>query len=268
MLPALGMLGAIESPAAAASASALVPHRAVYDLKLEETQERSGISGMYGRMVYEMKGSPCDGFSVSFRFVTRVDTEEFSRVTDQQTTTYENLEEETFRFVTRSFVDDSLDDETSGSARRGDGGGIDVTLNEPEERSLSLNAGKFPTEHMLELITRAEEGDRFYQSHIYDGSEDGDRVMLTTTVVGDREEPSTGDTELSEAGDLEDAAYWPVSMAYFNEQDRGDETPDYQISFKLHDNGVTRDLVMDYGDFVLSGKLQSLELFERADCTE
>ena len=52
--------------ASAASANILVP-RAVYDLELKDASERSGISGMYGRMVYEFNGSACEGYTVSFR---------------------------------------------------------------------------------------------------------------------------------------------------------------------------------------------------------
>ena len=38
--------------------------------------------------------------------------------------------------------------------------------------------------------------------------------------------------------------------------------PEYRISFKLHENGMTRDLVMDYGDFSMKGKLVNLSLFD------
>jgi hypothetical protein len=30
--------------------------------------------------------------------------------------------------------------------------------------------------------------------------------------------------------------------------------PEYQIAFKLYENGVTRDLLMDYGDFSLTAR--------------
>ena len=30
--------------------------------------------------------------------------------------------------------------------------------------------------------------------------------------------------------------------------------PEYRISFKLYENGLTRDLQMDYGDFVIRGQ--------------
>jgi len=75
----------------AASTVTLVPHRAVYDLTLDRADEKSGISGLTGRMVYEFNGSACDGYTTNFRFVTRIDMDEQpQRVTDQQTTTFES----------------------------------------------------------------------------------------------------------------------------------------------------------------------------------
>jgi hypothetical protein len=38
------------------------------------------------------------------------------------------------------------------------------------------------------------------------------------------------------------------------------------MEFKLYENGITRDLTMDYGDFVLTGKLADLEVFKQGDC--
>jgi hypothetical protein len=44
--------------------------------------------------------------------------------------------------------------------------------------------------------------------------------------------------------------------------------PVYSIAFKLYENGVTRDLTMDYGDFVLQGELAQLEIYEPEPCAE
>ena len=43
-----------------------------------------------------------------------------------------------------------------------------------------------------------------------------------------------------------------------------EEGPIYQIAFQLYDNGITRDLVMDYGDFSMTGKLVDLKVFDKA----
>jgi hypothetical protein len=57
-------------------------------------------------------------------------------------------------------------------------------------------------------------------------------------------------------------AFWPVDIAYFDETgNEGEEVPEYRIHFKLHENGMSRDLMMDYGDFSMKGTLVNLSLF-------
>src|SRR5437868_15161863 len=74
---------------------ALQAHRAVYDLTLKKADDRSGITGISGRMVYEFNGSACEGYTVKFRFVTQIVTAEGTKLTDQQTTTFEDAEGKT-----------------------------------------------------------------------------------------------------------------------------------------------------------------------------
>ena len=78
----------------------------------------------------------------------------------------------------------------------------------------------------------------------------------------------------SEAGKLEAAANekklaelpsWPVSIGYF-EPATGDLTPSYQIDFRLYENGVSRELLIDYGDFSIHGRLTSLEYLKAKAC--
>jgi hypothetical protein len=38
------------------------------------------------------------------------------------------------------------------------------------------------------------------------------------------------------------------------------------MRFTLYENGVTNDLVMDYGKYALSGSLEHLEPIDAADC--
>lgn len=269
VLPAL-MLAASTGAATLADARPLVPHRAVYDLALENASDRSGITGMAGRMVYEFAGSACDGYTVTFRFVTRIDTPEVSRVTDQQTTTYEEGDGESFSFVTRSFVDRQLDKELKGTAKLSPEATL-VAIEKPEAQKLTLEATRFPTKHLIELLERAARGETFYETTIYDGSEDADRVMTTTVVIGRKAPARAGDPEAAAIAPLAKDAFWPVDIAYFDlseEDATGEELPSYRISFKLHESGVTRDLVMDYGDFSMTGRLVDLAMFEPDDCKQ
>ena len=189
-LSALGLSG--SSMALAAGTATLVPHRAIYDLKLDNAQESSGITGLTGRMVYEFNGSDCEGYTTNFRFVTRVDMEEQpQRVTDQQTTTFESGDGAKFRFVNKTFVDQSLTKEVRGDALL-DKDKTEISLTKPEANKENLELSQFPTRHMQELIEKAIAGDVFYQTKLFDGSEDADKVMATTVVIG---KPASGDSD-------------------------------------------------------------------------
>lgn len=245
----------------AAIATGLVAHRAVYDLELKDASERSGISGMSGRMVYEFDGNYCTGFTTNFRFVTQIDTGDNVRVSDQQTKTFENLKDRRFTFDTKSFTDDQLDKEVNGAAQDL-AEGVKVALTQPASKELQLGASRFPTEHMLDVIENAKAGKRLFEARVFDGSDDGDKALVTTTVVGKQVAPATDEADAGNAGAFSKAAFWPVTISYFNENTKTDTLPVYRMSFKLYENGITRDLTMDYGDFVLTGRLAKLELLD------
>jgi hypothetical protein len=256
--------------AISAQSAELLPHRAVYDLKLADAVETNAISGIDGRMVYEFSGSACEGYTVRFRYVTRFDTEASSRLIDERSETFEAGDGSSFRFSTQSYVDEQLDRETEGSATVEEDG-IRVTLEKPEQSETNVGAALFPTSHLIDLIGRAQRSETFYEEHIYDGSDGGSKVMTTTVVIGKRAEVAGDDAERLVLEDKDIDGYWPVDMAYFDlEGEGGEEMPSYHISFKLHESGVTRDLVMDYGDFAIAGRLVELDMLEPAqdDCAE
>ncbi len=257
-LLATSMLAATPALAAAP----LIAHRAVYDLVLDKASDQSGITGLKGRMVYEFNGSPCEGYTVNFRFVTRIDTGETTRLTDQQTTTFEDAAGKSFSFVTKSFSDQSLERELKGTATR-EPNGLKVEIDKPEKNSIELRQTQFPTQHLVELIGKANTGENFYETNLFDGSDNGDKVMTTTVIVGKPAEAAPGDPELPALDKLAKDKFWPVDIAYFDDaNDGGEEVPEYRIAFKLHENGLTRDLTMDYGDFSMKGKLVNLSLFD------
>lgn len=254
------MWAGFAGAASAASAVRLVPHRAIYDLTLDRADEKSGISGLTGRMVYEFNGSACEGYTTNFRFVTRVDMDEQpQRVTDQQTTAFEDADGKDFRFVNKTFVDKELVKEVRGDAKLEDGKTV-VKLSKPKENTLDLKGTQFPTRHMEELIGKAEAGQKFYQTTLFDASEDADRVVATTVVVGKQQ--AVPDDETKVMGKFSKDQVWPVTIAYFDDKEQQDGMPIYRINFKLYRNGITRDLTMDYGDFSMRGKLVKLDIYD------
>ena len=50
-----------------------------------------------------------------------------------------------------------------------------------------------------------------------------------------------------------------VHVAFFD-QSAGTQQPDYEVSMRYWANGVADELVMDFGDFAMRGKLSTLTL--------
>ena len=71
-----------------------------------------------------------------------------------------------------------------GSAER-DGDHINVKLKLPAPKSFTLD-GKivFPTEQIQRIIAAAKDGKSLLELSVYDGSDDGQKVYNTLTVIG------------------------------------------------------------------------------------
>jgi hypothetical protein len=56
---------------------------------------------------------------------------------------------------------------------------------------------------------------------------------------------------------------WPVTVSYY-ERDAartgGEQIPNYSMSFELFEDGVSRALVLDYNDFVISGTMDKFDV--------
>lgn len=247
-----------------AGAMGLAPHRAVYDMSLERAASGSGITEVTGRMAFEMIGSPCEGYAVNMRFISRIAGDQRNTTTDLQSATYETADGSSYRFVTRNRFDGGEPEVTDGVAQREDGEVV-VDLSRPEEASVELKGMPlFPTQHIREILQAARKGDRILPAEVYDGSDGGRKRYVTTTAIGERGHRA-GDSSAERK--LGQTASWPVTIAYFDETaEDGGELPSYEFSYALHENGVSTDLVLDYGNFAIKGTLSELEFVELPDC--
>jgi rhodanese-related sulfurtransferase len=251
---------------------ALIPHRAIYDLTLGETRGNSQIIGVRGRILYDFDGNACEGYSLEFRQVSELDTGEGKVSTsDLRSTTWEGADAKSYKFTSQNFVNQNLVDSVDGHAEHGPTATA-VDLSKPEQKNLDLDAKVvFPTEHMMRVITAARAGQSILSFPVYDGSETGEKVFDTLTVIGKEIAPGEHkhDDAAADEPKLASVPRWPVTISYF-EKDKAkqntDQTPAYAIGFELYANGISRALSLDYNDFVVTGKLSSLEIKEPKPC--
>ncbi|WP_265518440.1 cell envelope integrity EipB family protein [Nitratireductor luteus] len=243
----------------------LQAHRAVYNLALADTNDDSEIESLSGRWVFEFSGSKCSGYALKSRIVMRIGMSEGERLIDQQVTSFEDADSQTFRFVTKSFIDEELESEVKGTAKLDDEG-TTVAYEQPEKVEQSFETTLFPSAFLNRLLDNAEKGESFFQSPIFDGTEFTDSAIMTSVVVGKPKPVEENDPEAEALGELSEDEFMAVTAAYFDgEKSGGEEVSDYIVSFKLHENGVQRDMLIRYDEYSMTAKLADLTLFDTDD---
>jgi hypothetical protein len=266
---ALVALGPVPLRAESPGSVILVPHRAVYNLSLLQGGGGSrGVDAAQGRIAFDFGGDACEGYTLKYRQVTVLDSTESGRRTlDVRTATFEGGDGKTIRFKTDSQMEGVSEDNVDGDAElRADG--IAIRLKQPRRETLSLpGQAVFPSEHLKRIIEAARAGRNTYSVRLYDGSDGGKKIYDTLALIGRKIEPGAGsDLEAPAKQEaLAKLARWPVRISYFV-VGSGDQTPAYTISFELYENGISRALKLDYGDFVLKGDLHTLDVQPASTC--
>lgn len=268
---------AASSPASAQTAAAavqLAPHIAVYDLKLTKSSGKRSLEAVRGRIVYDFSGSACDGYQLNFRQVTELDSGEGKvALSDLRTITWEEGQAKSFRFKSENYTDEKQVSAVDGRAERGRKT-VAVKLTKPGGKTLDIGTVVFPTEHMRRLIAAARAGENVLELAVYDGSENGEKIYQSLGVIGRKIQPEEKKPEDAAANQnsLTGLARWPVTISYFDkaqpksDDQPGEQTPIYAITFEMYENGISRALKLDYGDFVVDGTMTSLEVKPAKAC--
>ena len=241
-------------------------HRAVYDLALLKSTGRKAPEAVSGRIIMEFTGSACEGYITNFRQVTELQPAEGDAHTaDMRSTTYEDGEAKTFNFKIETKIDAITTESIDGSASHGSDGAMKINLQKPLPAKFDRDKGiLFPTEHMRHILNVAREGGKLVETQAYDGSDDGQKIFNTLSVIGAVIDAPAQDKAL-QIGPLKGVKRWPVTISYFD-AGKPDNPPQYVLSFDLYENGIARALKLDYGDFVLGGELSELTFLGDGAC--
>lgn len=257
----------------AATVSPFLSHQAVYDLTLQKARGNSSINNARGRILYNFTGSACEGYTTEFRQVSQLDTGEAkSTLSDLRSTSWEEGEGKSYRFKIETRLNESSTSSVDGMAER-NGKGLTVKLKQPKAKTFTLGPEiVFPTEQVRRILAAAKDGKSLLEVAVYDGSDDGEKVYNTLSVIG---QPIPGERtpaspDVATASDkLKGLTRWPVSVSYYDraaKSNAGEQTPVYSMSFELYENGVSRALVLDYNDFVIAGAMAKFDIKDSKPC--
>jgi hypothetical protein len=265
--------GFADKPAHATASGPFLAHQALYELRLVKSRGSNSINSARGRILYNFSGSACEGYTSEFRQVSELDSGE-GKVTlsDLRSTSWEDGAGKSYHFKIDARMNDSDSSPVDGVAERV-GDHITVKLKQPVSKSFTLDGSTvFPTEQIHRIIEAAREGKSVLELMVYDGSDNGEKVYNTLSVIG---QPIPGDRTVaapdpSTANEvMKSLTRWPVTVSYYDRDAKakdGEQTPVYAMSFELFENGVSRALVLDYNDFVISGALGKFDVKDSKPC--
>ena len=256
-----------------AAGAPFLPHQALYELSLVKSRGSTSIEAARGRILYNFSGSACEGYTSDFRQVSELDSGEGkTTLSDLRSTSWEDGAGKSYRFKIDTRMNDTDSSPVDGVAER-TGDHITVKLKQPETKSFTLDGDTvFPTEQIQRIISAAREGKSVLELTVYDGSDNGEKVYNTLSVIG---QPIPGDRTIaapdpSTANDvMKSLTRWPVTVSYYDHDAKtkdGEQTPVYAMSFELYENGVSRALVLDYNDFVISGAMGKFDVKDSKPC--
>lgn len=248
----------------------LAPHRAIYDMKLLRSQPGSNISSLDGFLSIEFTGSACEGYVQSTQLVTNtVDWNGREVVTDMRSSSWEDGVGEKFHFRSKRFVNQQESEVIEGDASRdAKKKSIQIAMKSPAYNRLKIGGGAmFPTQHSIAVLEAANRGQFSLQADLYDGLDKGEKFYQTTTIIG----KPIGDgasnlPPVANADILNTMKSWPVTVSYFDSDKASAITPSYEIAYRMYENGVSRKLRIDYGNFTVEGELNKIEFLKQVDC--
>jgi hypothetical protein len=260
---ALTILGAGCLGAGAADAAEIMPHRALYTMSLGRAGGDAGVTGASGTMAYQW-GEACDGWTVEQRYRLKMGYAESADVSIASNfVTWESKDGLRYRFNQKETRDGADNEEIRGEAKLdGPDKGGTADFDKPAGKSFPLPQGAlFPSAHTIFLIDQAKAGENFISRHVFDGAT-AEGAVLVSAVIGPKVEP---DAEAAKQSPLLNRPGWRVRLAFFPADPKA-EKPDYELGMLLLDNGVSRDMVIDYGDYAIRAKLDDIEALPKPGC--
>lgn len=249
-----------------AIAKKMVPHKALYDINMVSKSSGSQIVNISGQMFYEWR-TGCDAWTTDHRFNLYYEYADSSpiRITSDFST-YETFDGKSFNFTSRRKRNGELYQEIRGSATISQNDGGEAVYTMPDGLAFNLKEGTlFPMIHSLAVLKKAEEGEKFYNATIFDGSDEEGPVQVSAFISKEVDVNKNLKFPEEVDGSLLDSKAWKIRMAFFPLLEPTADA-EYEMDIILHENGIISDMLVEYRDFAVTQKLAALEKLETEVC--
>lgn len=237
----------------------LAAHRAAYRLTLAPQRDPGNIASAQGGMIYELVDA-CDGWATRQRFtLTLTDREGTEIETASDYSTFETKDGRRLRFTLTQLTQGAVTQRIAGEAELNADGSGTIRYTEPEQREERLAAGTMlPNAHTVITLNAARRGQRLVVGPLFDGtSSDGPQDTTTVLSAWDGPRENAEFPMLSPLGSVR------MRIAFFDreaqQQGGGATTPSYEVSLRYWENGVADQMLMDFREFAVDGRMVKLE---------
>jgi len=257
MAPCLVLIGAVHANAAQANTAvtAVTGQDAIYDLSLAKVRTHD-VTGATGQMRFSVADG-CTGWGTTQHMVLLIRNADGSltkTVTDYVTWETKNGSMLTFNLSEQDNDGKPVIDDAGTAIHAGPGGAGTITYSTPANRVMTMPRGTlFPMAHTQAILDAAVRGQKFISVPLFDGTTD-DGAQHTFVVILGR-----GDHGQAPFPELAKLTSTDVDIAFY-ERKNSDQNPDFRSQMRYYDNGVANSIMMDFGDFVLLGKLERLDI--------
>ena len=255
------------APAAGAPVD-IVPHKALYEMRMISAESGSGIVGLDGTMYYEQDDA-CDAWTTDQRFTVEYQyPERAPLVNSSHYVSWETKEGGQFEFNSRRQENGQPAELLRGSVVTNAEGEARAQYTRPADLSYDLPEGYLlPVSHTQELLRRARAGETLFNAVLFDGT-DADGPVEMNAVIGRQLDAVEIETH-AKNGKIDKSlltSAWHFRIAVFPLKDANSVLPAYEMDMVMHDNGIVSRSVVDYRTFRVEQSLVSLEKLPEKEC--
>lgn len=234
----------------AASPVHLTGQDATYALSLTKVRGHS-VTGATGRLNFNVLET-CRAYTVSQRMTLLIRNQDGSLSrTVSNYDTWESKGGHRMSFVLRQTEDGKTVIEDQGTATTGPKGG-EVKYLVPKGKIVKLPPGTlFPMAHTRMILHAAAAGKPYIDPPLFDGTSVHGAEHTFVAILGHKD----GSHSKFPALNMQPSTL--VDIGFFRRTNH-DTEPDFRTQMRYYPDGVSRDVRLDFGTFVLHGKLTSL----------
>lgn len=234
----------------------IMPHRAVYAVKLKSAKEESNIEDTNGKMVIELK-QDCNGWTLKQDSASVIDVKSMpTEIMRSLYVAWESNDGKHLKFHTERIYNESIKDTVGGSAGFNKQGGF-IIYTTPQTTRVNMKPGTLPPiAHMKKLLESAQSGESTVSQQVFDGSFFGNPVQINTFI---------GKKKGTCSASLANEPVWPMNLAIYA-MPSVLATPNFEITQAIASNGVMCSYTIDFGDYSVQGTLEKLEYLPESVC--